>query len=129
MMKSPPITIPTEPIGNIPRPVDLIERVSRGESEDTNLAPLYKDAVRDTVERSEAAGSAPVDPHIETPEEVRDRVIEASEYVPIEQPGTSDDCGFPPFSDDTSTNRDTSFAKIQARVLGTRLAEKLAGGR
>jgi methionine synthase II (cobalamin-independent) len=71
--------------------------------------------------------TVPVDPHIETPEEVRDRVVEASEYIPIEQLGTTDDCGFSPFSDDTSTTRDTAFAKIQARVLGTKLAEKLIG--
>jgi len=72
--------------------------------------------------------TAPIDPHIETPEEVRDRVLEASEYIPIEQLGTTDDCGFSPFSDDTSTSRDTAFAKIKARVLGTALAEKLIGG-
>src|SRR5258708_10754291 len=72
---------------------------------------------------------APIDPRIETPEEVRDRVLEASEYIPIEQLGTTDDCGFSPFSDDTSTSRYTAFAKIQARVLGTKLAEKLIGGR
>jgi 5-methyltetrahydropteroyltriglutamate--homocysteine methyltransferase len=66
---------------------------------------------------------APIDPHIETPEEVRDRVLEASEYIPLEQLGTTDDCGFSPFSDDTSTSRDTAFAKIQARVRGTKLAE------
>jgi 5-methyltetrahydropteroyltriglutamate--homocysteine methyltransferase len=72
--------------------------------------------------------TAPVDPHIETPEEVRDHVLEASEYIPIEQLGTTDDCGFSPFSDDTSTSRDTAFAKIQARVRGTKLAEKLIGG-
>jgi 5-methyltetrahydropteroyltriglutamate--homocysteine methyltransferase len=72
--------------------------------------------------------TAPVDPRIETPEEVRDRVLEASEYIPIEQLGTTDDCGFSPFSDDTSTSRDTAFAKIQARVLGTKLAEELIGG-
>src|ERR1700716_971496 len=71
---------------------------------------------------------APIAPRIETPEEVRDRVLEASEYIPIEQLGSTDDCGFSPFSDDTSTSRDTAFAKIQARVLGTRLAEKLIGG-
>jgi 5-methyltetrahydropteroyltriglutamate--homocysteine methyltransferase len=73
--------------------------------------------------------TGPADPRIETPEEVRDRVLEASEYIPIEQLGTTDDCGFSPFSDDTSTSRETAFAKIQARVLGTRLAEKLIGGR
>jgi 5-methyltetrahydropteroyltriglutamate--homocysteine methyltransferase len=70
---------------------------------------------------------APSNPHIETPEEVRDRVLEASEYIPIEQLGTTDDCGFSPFSDNTSTTRDTAFAKIKARVLGTALAEKLIG--
>jgi 5-methyltetrahydropteroyltriglutamate--homocysteine methyltransferase len=64
---------------------------------------------------------------IESAEEVRDRVLEASEYIPIEQLGTTDDCGFAPFSDDTSTSRDTAFAKIRARVLGTALAETLIG--
>ncbi|HYI10684.1 MAG TPA: cobalamin-independent methionine synthase II family protein [Thermoanaerobaculia bacterium] len=72
---------------------------------------------------------APIDPHVETPEEVRDRVLQAAEYIPVEQLGTTDDCGFSPFSDDTSTTRDTAFAKIRARVLGTAMAaEKLGGG-
>src|SRR5467141_4090981 len=71
---------------------------------------------------------APIHPRIETAEEVRDRVLEASEYIPVEQLGTTDDCGFAPFSDDTSTSRDTAFAKIRARVLGTALAENLIGG-
>ena len=65
---------------------------------------------------------APIDPRIETPEEVRDRVLEAAAYIPPEQLGTTDDCGFSPFCDDTSTSRDTAFEKIRARVLGTRLA-------
>ena len=68
---------------------------------------------------------APIDPRIETPEEVRDRVLEAAEYIPLEQLGTTDDCGFSPFSDDTSTTRETAFAKIRARVEGTRLAEEV----
>jgi 5-methyltetrahydropteroyltriglutamate--homocysteine methyltransferase len=72
--------------------------------------------------------TAPVDPHIETAEEVRDRVLEACEYIPVEQLGTTDDCGFSPFSDDTSTSRDTAFAKIRVRVLGTKLAEAIIGG-
>jgi 5-methyltetrahydropteroyltriglutamate--homocysteine methyltransferase len=72
---------------------------------------------------------APINPRIETPEEVRDQVIEAARYIPIEQLGTTDDCGFSPFSDDTSTSRDTAFEKIRMRVLGTALAEKLIGGR
>jgi 5-methyltetrahydropteroyltriglutamate--homocysteine methyltransferase len=66
---------------------------------------------------------APIDPRIETPNEVRHRVMEAAQYIPVEQLGTTDDCGFSPFSDDTSTTRDTAFAKIAARVEGTHLAE------
>lgn len=72
---------------------------------------------------------SPIDPRIDTAEEVRDRVIEASKYIPIEQLGTTDDCGYAPFSDDTSTSRDTAFAKIQARVRGTALASDLIAGR
>jgi 5-methyltetrahydropteroyltriglutamate--homocysteine methyltransferase len=73
--------------------------------------------------------TAPGDPRIETAEDVRDRVLEASEYIPIEQLGTTDDCGFSPFFDDTSTSRDTAFAKIQARVHGTAMAADLIGAR
>ena len=70
---------------------------------------------------------APIDPRIETPEEIRDRVIEAAQYIPVEQLGTTDDCGFSPFSDDTSTTREKAFAKITARVLGTALAAQSLG--
>ncbi|HEV2855286.1 MAG TPA: cobalamin-independent methionine synthase II family protein [Thermoanaerobaculia bacterium] len=70
---------------------------------------------------------APIDPRVETPEEVRDRILEAAEYIPVEQLGTTDDCGFSPFCDDTSTTRDTAFAKIRARVLGTALASEQLG--
>jgi 5-methyltetrahydropteroyltriglutamate--homocysteine methyltransferase len=71
--------------------------------------------------------TAPADPRIETAEEVRDMVLEAADYIPVEHLGTTDDCGFSPFCDDTSTSRETAFAKIRARVLGTKLAEKLIG--
>jgi 5-methyltetrahydropteroyltriglutamate--homocysteine methyltransferase len=72
---------------------------------------------------------APIDPHIETPEQVRDRILQAAEYIPPGQLGTTDDCGFSPFSDDTSTSRDTAFAKIRSRVLGTQLAADRIAGR
>lgn len=71
----------------------------------------------------------PIDPRIETPEEVRDRVLEAAEYLPAGQLGTTDDCGFSPFYDDRTTGRDTAFAKIRARVLGTALADRILGDR
>jgi 5-methyltetrahydropteroyltriglutamate--homocysteine methyltransferase len=71
---------------------------------------------------------APIDPRVETPEEVRDRVIEAAQYIPVGQLGTTDDCGFSPFYDDTSTTRDKAFEKIRARVQGTALAAEIIGG-
>ncbi len=69
-----------------------------------------------------------IDPRIDTAEEVRDLVLEAAEYLPVEQLGTTDDCGFAPFSDDVSTTRDTAFAKIEARVRGTALASRMIAG-
>ncbi|MEV6254529.1 cobalamin-independent methionine synthase II family protein [Nocardia sp. NPDC051911] len=64
----------------------------------------------------------PIDPQVETPEQVRDRVLLAARYLPVERLGTCDDCGFSPFADDTSTSRETAFAKIRARIEGTALA-------
>ena len=70
---------------------------------------------------------APIDPRVESPEEVRDRILEAAEFIAPAQLGTTDDCGFSPFCDDTSTSRETAFAKIRARVVGTALAAAALG--
>ncbi len=67
---------------------------------------------------------APIDPRVETAEEVRDRVLEAARFIDPTQLGTTDDCGFSPFCDDTSTTRDKAFAKIRVRVEGTALAAR-----
>jgi 5-methyltetrahydropteroyltriglutamate--homocysteine methyltransferase len=69
----------------------------------------------------------PIDPKVESVETVRDRVLEAAEFIPLEVLGTTDDCGFSPFADDTSTSRDTAFAKIRSRVEGTGLASQALG--
>ena len=69
----------------------------------------------------------PIRPSVETPEEVRLRVLEAAEFIPLESLGTTDDCGFSPFADDTSTSRETAFAKIKSRVEGTQLASHSLG--
>ena len=65
-----------------------------------------------------------INPKIETPEEICDLILEAAGKLPVSQLGTTDDCGFSPFADDTSTARDIAFAKIKARLAGTKLAEK-----
>ncbi|MGB0127907.1 MAG: cobalamin-independent methionine synthase II family protein [Rhodocyclaceae bacterium] len=66
-------------------------------------------------------------PHIETPDEVCARVLEAAQHIPLAQLGTADDCGFSPFCDDVSTRRETAFAKIRARVQGTAMASRHLG--
>lgn len=71
----------------------------------------------------------PIRPRVETPEEICQRTLEAAEYIPVDQLGTTDDCGFAPFCDDRSTSRDTAFAKIRARVEGTRMASEIIEGR
>ncbi|MFF2082001.1 5-methyltetrahydropteroyltriglutamate--homocysteine methyltransferase [Kitasatospora sp. NPDC058162] len=69
----------------------------------------------------------PVDPRVETAEEVRDRVLRAAQYLPADRLGTCDDSGFASFADDLSTSRDVAFAKIKARLEGTALAAEALG--
>eukprot|EP01132_Coremiostelium_polycephalum_P002499 gene2499-3092_t len=63
-------------------------------------------------------------PKIETPEEVRDLILQIAKYIPFNQLGTTDDCGFSPFQPN-KTSREIAFAKIKARIEGTKLAESI----
>ena len=98
-----------------------------GERDRRRVLGVIRDHLR-PAQRIFVGVVAPIDPHVETPEEVRDRVLEAAEYIPLAQLGTTDDCGFSPFSDDRSTTRDVAFAKIAARVRGTALAAEVLRG-
>ncbi|PWT84826.1 MAG: 5-methyltetrahydropteroyltriglutamate--homocysteine methyltransferase [Blastocatellia bacterium] len=69
----------------------------------------------------------PINPTVETAQEVCDRTLLAAEYLPLSALGTTDDCGFAPFADDASTSREIAFEKIRARVSGTALAERQLG--
>ena len=51
------MTIPTEPIGSIPRPLKLIEAIATRGVSALLLETLFDDASRDTIERFEATGS------------------------------------------------------------------------
>jgi methionine synthase II (cobalamin-independent) len=78
----------------------------------------------------------PLNPRVESAEEVRDTLIRAANFIPKEQLGATDDCGFSPFSIDEKPNhgspdfaRQTAWQKITNRVEGTKLAaEKLGLG-
>jgi hypothetical protein len=50
--------IPTEPIGSIPRPLQLIEAIAEaGDHADPKLDSLYEEAISDTIRQLEATGS------------------------------------------------------------------------
>ena len=49
--------IPTEPIGSIPRPDELVAAVNQDAASGPQLEAMYDAAVRDTIERFEATGS------------------------------------------------------------------------
>jgi 5-methyltetrahydropteroyltriglutamate--homocysteine methyltransferase len=66
----------------------------------------------------------PIDPTVETPEQVLERILLAATYLPVSALGTTDDCGFAPFADDASTSREIAFEKIRARVVGTKIAAR-----
>lgn len=68
-----------------------------------------------------------INEEVESAETVRDRVLMAAKHIPVDQLGTTDDCGFSPFGDDTATDRDIAFEKIRARVQGTAMASEELG--
>jgi 5-methyltetrahydropteroyltriglutamate--homocysteine methyltransferase len=69
----------------------------------------------------------PINPTVESVDEIVGRIREAAAVIPVAQLGTTDDCGFSPFADDTSTSRDTAFAKIKNRVVATERASRELG--
>jgi 5-methyltetrahydropteroyltriglutamate--homocysteine methyltransferase len=97
-----------------------------GEADRDYVLRLIRDRIK-PQQRVFVGVISAIDPRIETPEEVRDRVLQAARYIPVEQLGTTDDCGFAPFCDDVSTSRETAFAKIRSRVQGTALAARELG--
>ena len=98
-----------------------------GERDRTRVLEIVRDNMKPGQQNFIGVVS-PFSPRIETVEEIRDSVLQASKYVPPDQLGTTDDCGFSPFCDDNSTTRDTAFEKIRRRVDGTALAARLIAG-
>ncbi len=76
----------------------------------------------------------PLDPEVETAEQVRDQLLTAAEHIPVERLGATDDCGFSPFSRDVKPKhgspdfaRDIAMRKIAARLEGAELARRELG--
>jgi methionine synthase II (cobalamin-independent) len=73
-------------------------------------------------------------PRPESAEEIRDALVRAANFIPKERLGSTDDCGFSPFSIDEKPNhgspdyaREVAFQKITNRVEGTRMAAEKLG--
>jgi len=76
----------------------------------------------------------PGNPRVESAQEVCDALVRASNFIPKERLGSTDDCGFSPFSIDEKPNhgspdyaREVAFQKITNRVLGSRMAAEKLG--
>ena len=76
----------------------------------------------------------PGNPRVESAQEVCDQLVAAAKYIPKDQLGSTDDCGFSPFSIDEKPNhgspdyaRDVAFQKITSRVQGTKMAAEKLG--
>ena len=76
----------------------------------------------------------PLDPQVETADDVAADLVEAGKYIAKDQLGATDDCGFSPFSIDIKPKhgspdfaRDVAMQKIKARIEGARLASEKLG--
>jgi methionine synthase II (cobalamin-independent) len=76
----------------------------------------------------------PQNPRVETAQEICDELVTAAKHIPKERLGSTDDCGFSPFSIDEKPlhgspdfARDVAFEKITSRVEGTKMAAEKLG--
>jgi 5-methyltetrahydropteroyltriglutamate--homocysteine methyltransferase len=65
-----------------------------------------------------------LNPAIETKEQVRDRILEAANYIPVSQLGTTDDCGFSPFCDEYPLRAKLPFRKSKRVLKGQNLLKR-----
>ncbi len=143
--------LPTEPIGSIPRPTELLAAMSAYTTGGISREQLHASenaALRETSARFERTGSPVISDGEQTKPSFatyspsglsnlaaagvvipfadgHPRQLTTLTAGPVESLGTTDDCGFSPFADETSTTRDTAFAKVKSRVEGTLMASNI----
>ncbi|MCJ1335848.1 hypothetical protein MMC09_001122 [Bachmanniomyces sp. S44760] len=77
----------------------------------------------------------PLVPEIDSVENIKNQLLTAAKYIPHDQLGATDDCGFSPFSIDTKPKhgkgpdfaREVAFAKIKNRVEAAKRASEELG--
>jgi methionine synthase II (cobalamin-independent) len=109
------------------------------ESDKTSVYKQIGQAIRKDAEGVKQVAfigvTDPLNPRIESAEEIRDALLEAAKYIPVDQLGATDDCGFSPFSIDVKPKhgegpdfaRGVAFKKIRNRVTGAKMASEKLG--
>ena len=102
----------------------VLEMIGKHRREDANGVPQFC-YVGVTVTQS---------PRVESAQEICDLLVRAADFIPKERLGSTDDCGFSPFSIDEKPNhgspdyaREVAFQKIANRVEGTKMASEKLG--
>ena len=102
----------------------VYESIGRHSRDDANGVPqiVYLGAISGQSPRAESA------------QEVCDLLVKGASYLPKERIGSTDDCGFSPFSIDEKPQhgspdyaRDVAFQKIANRIEGTKMAAEKLG--
>jgi 5-methyltetrahydropteroyltriglutamate--homocysteine methyltransferase len=70
---------------------------------------------------------SPLKPRGKDPEEIRDRIFEPARYIPVEQLGTTDDCGSSPRCDDAFITREKAV-EDSPRWRRTVMAQDMING-
>ncbi|KAL8883161.1 MAG: hypothetical protein Q9192_007403, partial [Flavoplaca navasiana] len=108
------------------------------EKDKTNVYKQIGESIRrdaDGVKQVAFIGvTDPLNPKVETADEVAADILEASKYIAKDQLGATDDCGFSPFIIDIKPKhgspdfaRDIAMQKIKARVDGPKMASEKIG--
>ncbi len=101
-----------------------------------SIGKYSRDAADGIAQMCYVGVTNPGNPLVESPQEICDALVRAANFIPKDRLGSTDDCGFSPFSIDEKPNhgspdyaREVAFQKITNRVEGTRMAaEKLGVG-
>ena len=99
-----------------------------------NIADAIRDDAKGVRQMAYIGTTVTQSPRVESAQEICDQLVTAAKYIDKMQLGSTDDCGFSPFSIDEKPNhgspeyaRDVAFQKIANRVKGTRMAAEKLG--
>ncbi len=114
----------------------LIQLASERDRESVykNIAASLRDDANGVRQMAYIGVTVTQSPRVESAEEICAQLVAAAKHIDKNQLGSTDDCGFSPFSIDEKPNhgtpeyaREVAFQKITNRVKGTRMAAEKLG--